>query len=669
MWVMGVAVAVGLLAAAPLGAQEKDAAWAASQAPAETCLVATVRNLQELETSLKAIVGPEGEKLDVVQSVEKGLVPGAFDVAGSLVLVMLPGENEPRVVLMVRIKDESLLKGESLEGGILKVSVAPPPPSSEAKEPPAEEMPAEEMAAGKDLYVLKRDGWAAVSENLDDVKALAAAGARLELSDAQRQAIGAHTLWIYVNPAWLKTAAASACEEKEAASEPPEGESPVPPASKKMLDWLADLLNQVQTMEVAADVAPTGVTAEFAIGLAEGSALLAVAGAGLPLETFESALPASDQLMTAGWGRIQWTAAMPPLKILVKPLLDLFTEEKGAKAGEGRTTDEIWDAYERYVAVLGPDVAMLMEPAPSGQGMYRIVETFAVKDADQYRRQMAELIEISKGWMKDKMSLFGAMPEMPGVTMETEYKEAAETIEGLPVDVMTMKAKAAESTEASPQAKAQLDTMMNAMYGPEGMAIRTAVIDHLGVVVLGDAETMARAIRAARREEPRLLSNPKVAAAVGRLPKGVCGAAVISVPHYLYMIMSMTDSMMGRFLPPAVLEAAKAAGLEPLAPPALGDLVKIAGRLDGRTVRLNLDVPASEVQGAIDVAKQGARRMQWIMNYQMEMMRKQMEEMGRMQSMPPAEEGEPSRPGTEPQPAEPPAKEPAAAPEPVAPAE
>ena len=663
MWMMGVAVAVGLLAAAPLGAQEKDAAWAASQAPAETCLVATVRNLQELEMALKAIVGPEGEKLDVVQSVEKGLVPGAFDVAGSLVLVMLPGGNEPRVVLMVRVKDESRLVGESLEGGILKVKTALP--SCEAKEPPVR---AEEMSAGKDLYVLKRDGWAAVSEDLEAVKALAAAETCLELSDTQRQAIGAHTLWIYVNPAWLKTAAASALEKKEAASEPSERESPVPPAAKMVMDWVVDLLNQVQAVEMVADLGPTGMTAEFAIGLAEGSALLAVAGAGLPLETFESALPASDQLMTAGWGRIQWTVAMPPLKTLVKPLLDLLAEEEGAKAGEGRTTDEIWDAYERYVAVLGPEVAVLMEPAPSGQGMYRMVETFAVKDAEQYRRQTAELMEISKGWIRDKMTMFGAMPGMSGAMMEIEYKEAAETIEGLPVDVMTRKVKVEESPEVPSQP--QYDAMMKAMCGPEGTTtIRMAVVDHLGVVVLGDAETMAKAIRAARSGEPRLLANPKVAAAVGRLPKGVCGAAVISVPHYLYMIMSMTDSMMGRFMPPAVLEAAKAAGLEPLAPPALGDLVTLAGRLDGRTVRLNLDVPASEVQGAIDVAKQGARRMQWIMNYQMEMMRKQMEEMGRMQSMPPAEKGEPSPPGTEPQPAEPPAKEPAAAPEPAAPAE
>jgi len=661
MWMMGVAVAVGLLAAAPLGAQEKDAAWAASQAPAETCLVATVRNLQELEMALKAIVGPEGEKLDVVQSVEKGLVPGAFDVAGSLVLVMLPGGNEPRVVLMVRVKDESRLVGESLEGGILKVKTALP--SCEAKEPPVR---AEEMSAGKDLYVLKRDGWAAVSEDLEAVKALAAAETCLELSDAQRQAIGGHTLWIWLNPESLGGMARSALA-KEEKPEAEAGAPAVPPMRKKTLEWVVGLLDQVAGVEVTADVAPTGMTAEFAIDLAEGSALLAVAGAGLPLETFESALPASDALMVAGWGRMNWSAAMPPMKTLVGPLLELFAEK--AEAAERPSTDELWDAYERFVEVLGPEVAILMEPAPRGQGMYRLVETFAVKDADQYRQQMAALMEISKGLMKDKMTLFGAMPEMPGVTMETEYKEAAETIEGLPVDVMTMKMKAAESPEAPPQAKAQLDTMMNAMYGPEGMTIRIAVVDHLGVVVLGDAETMAKAIRAARGGEPRLLANPKVSAAVGRLPKEVCGAAVVSLPHCVYMVMEMVDQVMGMAIPPAVEEAAKAAGVGPLAPPPLGDLVKIAGRLDGRTLRMNLEVPASEIQGAIAVAKQITNRMQWIMNYQMEMMRKQMEEMGRMQSMPPAEKGEPSPPGTEPQPAEPPAKEPAAAPEPAAPAE
>ena len=584
--------------------------WAASQAPADAAIVGVLRNLAEFETSLKALAGPEAESIAIIKMVEESLPPGAFDNGGPMVLIVSPGEKGMATVGMMRIKDESKLKGEDVGGGILKVMCPAPAPAA----------PDQPASPAKTVFVFKMAPWAVVGDSLEDVKVVASATAKLQVTDADRKAAGAHQVWIRLNPKSLSAAAKSALAEQKKATAAMGGGQGMPEMTGKMLDWFIGLLDQVQTAAVVVDIKPTGAVAEMDVMLADGSPLLAAAGSGMPIENFKGALPMMDRMLVIGWGRMDWSKAMTPMKTLVKPLMDVFTQ--GASDADRKAMDELWASYEQWGAVIGNEVAMVMDTAPPGKGMYRLAETFTIKDPAEFRKLFTKQMSSSMNMVKLLMARMGAMPGMPTMKMDVDYKEAAETIEGVPVDVMKMKMEFGMPPDAPPESKVQMKKMMDEMYGPEGMVMRFAVVDKLGVVTMGDPAMMAQAIQTAKGKAPDLSTNPKVAAAIARMPKGACMAGAVSLGNYVFMGMGVATRMMETMAPPEIQEKAKAAGLKPLEAPPMGDLVTFSGRLDGKTIHLTLDVPQSEVLGAITAAKQGGERMGWFMQQQQEMQQK-----------------------------------------------
>lgn len=589
-------------------AQDEDLAWAVSQAPADACLVIAVRGVAEFEASVKALAGPDAGDVDLVKAIEDDLPAGAFDGRGPLLIMVPVTPKGFEAVGMLRLKDASKLEGETIEGSILKVIPHPPDPS----------VPPRLVGPQEALYVLKMGTWAAFSDNLAAVKAVASAASRLALTGSQRAAIGGHQIWIHANPKPLAAAARRGIASEEKRLEAANGQV-VPPAFSKTLEWMVGLLDQTRAIGLVADVKEAGASAEIEVALAEDSALLAAAGAGLPLEGFKGGLPATDSLVLGGWFRLDWAKAMPPVKSLIRPLMDILAGP--ADTAAGKRADEFWADCDRWGAVIGPDGALVMELAPPGQGIYRMVHTFAVKDPAEYRKLVARGMTSSMNFTNLFAAKMSALPGMPPVKIQTGFNENAETIEGLPVDRATVKMEVDVPPDASPETRERMKAAAGAVYGPQGMVVRVACVDKRGVVALGDAETMARAIRAVRGRAPDLAADGKVAAAVGRLPKGGCAAGVMSLGNYVYMTIAMTERAIAQSMPEEVRKAA--AGLRPLERPPRGDLAAIGGRLDGRSIRLVLDVPPSEVRNAVTVGKQGADRMMWYMRKQHELCEKQ----------------------------------------------
>jgi hypothetical protein len=591
-----------MVAAAPASAQEKDVLWAMSQAPADACVVSVIRSVQELETALKAYIGPEGQDIEMVKSLEAGLPAGALDTAGPMVAIVLPSGPSANLVTLLKIKDESKLTGEAAEGNLIKVG---------------------------DTYILKMAPWAATSDDAGALKAFAAATARVTGLAAQRAGLGAHLAWASVNPKSLAAVAKAAMEAEEKAPQGPGPQGP-PAMAKDMVTWLISLLGDVQSMTATLEAAGLAVDVQ----LGENTPLVAVAAASLPIESYKGSLPLSDRLVLAGWMRLDWGKTVAPIKTIVKPLVDIMT----ARADEAakKNIADMWAMYDQWAAVMGTDVAVAMEPAPAGQGMYRMAETFTVKDPAEYARLKAKMMTSSKDLMKAMMGQLGGMPGGPMMKMDVDFKEAAETIEGVPVDLMKMKMEMQLPPDAPPEAKAQLKAMMDATYGPEGMMMRLALIDKTAVFVIGDTEAMARAIKTVRGQAPDLSTNPQVAAAVGRLPKGACAGGVISFANLMYMSMSMADRMMSQTMPPEIQEAAKKANLPALEAPPAADLSTVSGSVKGRALHMELSVPQADIRGAVLVAKRASERMMWVMQQQMEMMQKRMQEQGAPGTAPPA---------------------------------
>ncbi len=602
-------------AADPKPAAPADVAAAVALAPADACVVVAVSGMGEFEKNLKALAGPDANEMKLVEEIEKGLPAGAVDGAGPMIL-MIPGAETMAPVVLLRIKDAAAIQGEKAGAGIVAVKRQPPAPPGA---PAGFEMPE------RTTYLLKKEPWVAVSDNLDALKAFMRAEKHLAVSDAQRDVLGRRTLWVTLNLKSLAGVAKKAIDEQQK-QPPPAGAPVMPPVTMKVLGWLLDLADQAQGLTLAADVLPEGIRADVEVALADGSSLLQIAQAALPIENYKMGLPASDRIVMAGWGRIDWNKAMPPVKALTKGLFDLFAEGEPEATRKGM--DALWNSYEKWTGVMGDKFGLVMLPSEPGKGMYHLAETFAVTDVDQYRKLYKDQMTASMDATKAIMAKMGAMPGMPGtpamaMTMGIDYKEAAETIDGTPIDIMTMTVKAELGPDATPEAKAQIQSTLDAIYGPEGMVIRMAVVDKTGVVSIGGADIMARSLKAARGQAPDLAAGPKVADALKRIGGGVSGAGVVSLGEYMYMTMSMIDRMMSANMPKEVLDAAEKDGAKPLTPPPAGDLVTLASRLDGRTVRLKVDVPKSEVLGAVTVAKQGGERMQALAKKHQEMIQKQ----------------------------------------------
>lgn len=615
-----------------------DLAWAVQQAPADACVVVAISSAADLEKNIKALVGPDADEMKLVEGIEKKLPAGTVDAAGPVVAVVLTSDEMPGMVFLFRVQDESKIQGEAAGAGIvkMKMSTAPALESTDGPVPEAA------------VYVLKMAPWAAVSNDVAFLKVLMRAEKRLALTDAQRAAVGSRTLWANLNLPALANLAGTAFD-KQMKMQAERGGPAVPPATTKMIHWILALADQVEAMDVAADVLPAGIKADVTAAMVDGSPLLQILATARPVGSAAMGLPASDRLVLAGWGGADWDKAIPPVKALVKGLFDIFVE--GEDEASRKSMDDLWNAYEKWGGILGDQFAMAMTVADPGKGMYQMVETFMIKDPEAYRKLIKEYMTTSLDAAKIMMGKFSAMPGMPGmpgVKVDSEFKEAAETVEGVPVDLMTFKFKMELPPDAPPEAKTQVDQMMVAMYGPDGMVMRLAVVDKTGVVTLGDPALMVQAIKTVRGQGTDLAADPKVAAALKRAGQGGIGVGLVSIGNYMYMAMGMVDRMMTANLPKEILDGAEADGIKPLAPPPAADFVTVTSRLDGRAVRVAVDVPKSEIDSGVAAGKQFGQRMQYFTKKQMEMQQKAADTK--------------AAPAPEAKPAEKPAAEPAPAP-------
>jgi len=570
-------VAVFVLASSAfVQAQEKDLAWAVSQSPADAWVTISLQNLQQIQVNMKALAGiTEPGKLDMLSEIGNSM-PAAVDSMGSTV-VIVTGEK-PQVAIISRLKAGATLAGEAAEGGILKVAAR----------------------NGEPVYAIKMEPWVMMAEKIATLQAVSAAPARMIVTPKQKIDINTRSMWISVNTKTLAAKLKASLPQDTAAG----GGMTIPgmPDFAALGNWGVSTLNQIQSLVVAGDIKAEAASLTFNLDYAPGSQLAAMAGSAIPVASFKAGLPVSSQLILAGWTGMDWSKVIGPTRALCSPLLDAIIPASNAAAH--KSMNDIWAMYDEWAKVLGTNVAMVMEPAPAGQGMYRLVETFTVKDADAFRKQMAKMMPLMTDLMKGFSSMSPMMPGAnPAMKMEYSYKMNAETMEGLPVDLMKTTITFDTPAGTPPESQEQMKKMMDSMYGPEGMTMRIAIVDHTAVISMGGKETMSRAIKVARGQAPDLTTDAKVAAALARLPKNASFAALVSLPNYARMTMNMIQRSMAAAMGGNASASSPAKELPP------GDFVTITGKTLGQTQSIELRVPQSEIRGMISVFEEGKANM------------------------------------------------------------
>jgi hypothetical protein len=503
-------------------------------------------------------------------------------------------------VFIMRVKDPARLTGEPVEGGIVRV-----------------------RRSGGDVCIMRSGEWAVFGSE-KSVKAFKAAGSkpRLAVDEATAGRIGDSLIWLRVNAKPLAALAKPELQRMKARARdavPAERAD----AQVKAVEWLENLLDQLETLDVGVRMDGDRVLAQAGLVLSDGASLLAVARAMKPIEKFDGPLPETDRFLMAAWVRMDHGEATAQVKAFLQPVVNLLLDETTRAAQGGPTgaqspnpsaaarkaIEEQWKLVDEYGAVLGDRLALLAEIPARGQGIYRMTEVFDLKDAAKYRL----LTERSVAATKDLLgAITGGRPQTPGAPrfdMSVDYKAAAETIGGLPVDVMRFKISVQPPEAPQPGPQAPIKEIVDSIYGPEGLVMRMTVCDNRAIAVVGGQELMERAIGRQRGRGGDLAKQEAVAAALRRAPEKASLVALVSMPACAASADIVAEDALLASLPADRREAIRDIPLPRIGMPALTPPAVFSLRVDGRTIRADMDVPRSELSGAFPYLRHMYGRM------------------------------------------------------------
>lgn len=573
----------GTAAASP--EMKKMLVEAASLAPAGAVAVGTLRSPRTLVEDLNELVGPE---VATLPAIPLSLLPaGAFDMDAPVAWTFFEYANRPAGVFFMKIKDPTKLSGEQVGDDILKIRAMSP-----------------------EIYLVKAGSWAAFG-SLEAVKAYKAsmAGARLAVDEKMAGRIGENLIWVLVNAKPLAEKGRPKLQEirKAMAAQPA---TPKTEAEVKAVEWLDNLLGQLDTLEIGVTRDGDRLVTRLGLSVLENSPVLAIARTFKPVDKFDQALPETDRFLMAAWTRLDYTKAVPETKAFLKPLLDLFIAEMDSRlalkdsAGGGNPLRKVFDAElaqaDQYPDVLGERAAMLMEIPEPGQGLYRMVKVIDLKDAAKYRVMIKQGAETAQDFLA---ALSGATPadkKQPKLALSSVYKPAAETVEGVSVDLMRIKIDVQPPEGAPLQQAEMMKNMMASIYGPDGtVTVRMAATDKRAMSVIGGQDLMARAIKHEQGKLGDLAKQKAVAEALARVPTGSSVVAIVSLPACAAAMDGvMSDVFMG-MLPADRREVYKSVPLPEIGLPTLAAPTVFSMGVEGRTIQLEMDMPRTEIGGSI----------------------------------------------------------------------
>lgn len=611
----------------------QDVLEAARQLPREAMAWGVLRSPKALVDGLNGFLGPE---LATAAAFPFSALPaGAVDMESPVAWAATMGPAGPGVVILMKVADADALKGPPLEDGISMVPLALP------KGPPP-------------MCVMQRGDWAAFSFAPHPLRSLRDSTDTFRLDEATADRLSGGVAWIQINAETL--AALAKPMLKQVRSELEQRPREAVAEQLDLIDWADDVLGQVETFELVADPGDAGLVMRTAVTLREGGSLLEMARTLKPLETYDMALPPTDRVVVAGWARVDAAALAPKVREFVDPLATFFfamlSEMQGRKGPEAQIARdlrepirEVLDLAETFGPALGDQYGYVMELPEPDEGFYRVTQTAALKDAAAYASGLREYSVAFDDLLK---ALLGAVPRGAGAEfdMGMEFEPSAETIEEVPVDVMRFRFEMEPPPDAPPHVREMLRNPMASFYGPDGLVWRSAIVEKRAVATMGGKDVMAEAIRNARRGG-ELAEQPAVAAALRRVPEGSSAVYLISTPAYAYLMGQTYEGMFRAMIPDEARASIEAAPLPEIDRPTLGEPAVAAVRVEGRTVQIDVTVPASEIAATVPIVRHAWSRMMYFWGHA------SLQMMGRMQQPRPGGGPPPTVPQPSMQPPEP----------------
>ncbi|HEX4795886.1 MAG TPA: hypothetical protein VH370_19010 [Humisphaera sp.] len=562
-----------------------SAAWAQvlDMVPADAAIVIKISNLQGTNTKIAKLAKDFG--LDQIQPLfqdplgalmEQAKVSKGVNKSGDLAIAILdPDANPPKFLAMVPVDDYKAFVSNFEAVGAETAGV------SEVKTPD-----------GPSLFLIHRGNYAVGSH---DKETLSRQSGSLKFGPAISKDVSGKDAIVFINVPQVRTKALDAMHKnrqqavdealKNIGDDP--NSKPFAGVAKVVMNQIFDLMERFLSDSTGVvfsvnfndkGIALGGVS-EFAADSKLGTTIAQFKNTGKPLI---AGLPDRKYFAFGGM-------AVDP-KAFGKVVSDCIDPINAELAKSGDTGKQIATLLESAKTLAGSISRVSAGyPMPTGAlGTESIIQSVAVVEGNAKAAHDAE-IKMLKG-MGD---LFALLPKEAG-SIKFDLTPAAKTVDGVSLDTYMMNI----TTDPKDPQAAQMKSMMDMIYGPNGMGGTMGVVNDKTLVLVqgGSDKLVSDAVASAKSNADVLSSNSGVKMISGQLPKDRSLEYYVSLDN----IVSAAAKYAAQFgvLPGNVKV--------PTDLPPLG----FAAGTDGPAVRGEMFIPSQTVSSLISAGLQAYQQMQ-----------------------------------------------------------
>ena len=373
-------------------------------------------------------------------------------------------------------------------------------------------------ATGGPCFLLKSGRFAVVTSSvrtLKDVRGATGIVGSLA-SDTRARAVAAAGPMIYVDihrlvvvyqkdiAAWLKASSGQVISMPQ-----------VVPYSDIMTTYIlgiADLLDQIETLEGTFQFGPEGLSSDLSVRFVDKASLANFLTAQAPGAIAPP--PVGDFPITSCV-----SVQLDPKSrtdIVMRVVAYFLEKAPRPQPLQEPTKEHVTQAVETLAKSLGPQMVMISASASMGMGLETDVTILDLQSPDDFKRGVS-LFAAAWGELAEEMDLYAGIHAMPD----------ASEIAGVPVSLYMPRFRFGVNPQQS-----RFTEGLKALYGPEGLAYRIAVVGQKAVIATGSDLALFKKVvenlKAGQAPVP-----PSVAQLQGRMPPKLNLWAMSSPPMFL----------------------------------------------------------------------------------------------------------------------------------------
>jgi hypothetical protein len=333
---------------------------------------------------------------------------------------------------------------------------------------------------------------------------------------------------------------------------------------------IADFVDQIETFDGSVRFGPEGVGLDVQLHFVDGAGVMKFLSAQAP-GAAPVVLPAGQPLTSS----VTMHTDPKTRADLMLAATRFFLEKAPRPEPLPETTkDQVFQAMEAFAGSLGPNVSFLSAPATAGMGVAADVTILDVKDPEEFHKSLARLVA---AWetLADQLNLY----------MKFELSPDKAELSGVPLTVYVPRFRF-----GIPARHQEFRERLKAIYGPEGLVYRIAMVGDKAVISSGSDLTLMRQTIERLKKGEAAETSPALDRLQKQLPRDQQITIALSLPMYVAQALQRGGTPLERI-------GTTDPGLE------IAGLTLTAG---GQGVRIASYLPHEQIRLAMDLLKRAA---------------------------------------------------------------